>query len=152
MVSEDSRNESEGLEFRFGNDEDDGDKEDNEMEGYNDEEGDEMEEDKDDGGCRFEQIDGEQNMLTREVEIMDVDGIEPISQEPPRVRNGTTHPLNTSTCVLPSSPPAVSNPTSTQHSIKTSSSLPPLLLKIPYPLHQLQIRFPLKINHQVVMM
>lgn len=137
MVSEDSSDESEGSEFGFGNDEDemedDGDEEDDEEEGDDDDEGDEMEKDKDDGGCRFEQIVGKRNTPTREVEIMDVDDDEPVSQEPPRVGDGTTHPSNASTRVLPSSPPAVSNPALTQHGTKNSSSLPPPLAQNPLP-------------------
>ena len=59
--------------------------EDDEMEGDDDEEGNEMEEDegKDDGDRRFEKVDGERSTPTREVEIVDMDGNEPISQELP---------------------------------------------------------------------
>ena len=155
IISEDPSDEIEGSEFRFENDEDeiedDGNKEDDKMEGYSDEEGNEMEEGEGeyDGGCRFEKVDSGLNMPTREVRIMDVDGNEPVSQELPRVKDGTTHHLNVSTCVLPSSPSTISNPSSIQHDIETLSSLPPLLLKIPCPLCQLPTRLP---NCQVVTM
>ena len=60
IISEDPSDEIEGSEFRFENEiEDDGNKEDDKMEGYSDEEGNEMEEGEGeyDGGCRFEKVD-----------------------------------------------------------------------------------------------
>ena len=127
--------------------------EDDKMEGDDDEEGDEMEEDEgeDDGDWRFEKVDGERSTPTREVEIVDMDSNEPVSQELPRLKDCITHHSNANNNLLPSSPPTISNPASMQHGTEPQTYYPPLLLMIPYPLHQLRTQL-LRISCQVITM
>ena len=105
------------------------------MEGDDDEEGDEMEEDEgeDDGDWRFEKVDGERSTPTREVEIVDMDSNEPVSQELPRLKDHITHHSNANNHLLPSSPPTISNPASMQHGTETPNLLSPSLAHDPLP-------------------
>ena len=69
-----------------------------------------MEEDEYSGGRRFEMVDGEQSMLTTLIGGANMDVNESVGQEPPMADDGTTHLLNASTHVLPSSPSAIADP------------------------------------------
>ena len=115
MVSDDwefrSGNDNDNEEIEDGKDEEDdnrGDKDDNEEEDSS--EGDEMEEDEYSGGHRFEMVDGERSMPTILIGGADMDINESVGQEPPMADDGTTHLLNASTHVLPSSPSAIADP------------------------------------------
>jgi len=101
-----------------------------------DKEGDKMEEDEDkyNGGCRFEKVDSERNMPNKEVEIMDVDGDEPVQ---PRTTQGLkmvplTLQMQALMCFLlrPLPFPILHQ---LQHGIETLSSLAPSLAQNPLP-------------------